>query len=43
LYYWPGFAGRGEFVRLLFVETDTPFDEPWRENFKYPDSVNELR
>ena len=27
LYYWPGIAGRGEFMRLLFAETQTPFVE----------------
>jgi hypothetical protein len=25
LYYWPGFAGRGEFVRLMFAVIDVPF------------------
>ena len=25
LYYWPGFPGRGEFMRLLFAETQTPY------------------
>ena len=25
LYYWQGFAGRGEFVRLLFEEAGVPY------------------
>ena len=25
LYYWPGLAGRGEFVRLMFAVIDVPF------------------
>ena len=25
LYYWPEIAGRGEFIRLLFAETQTPY------------------
>ena len=25
LYYWPGFPGRGEFMRLLFPETQMPY------------------
>eukprot|EP01095_Lingulamoeba_sp_RSL-Kostka_P014083 TRINITY_DN601_c1_g2_i1.p1 TRINITY_DN601_c1_g2~~TRINITY_DN601_c1_g2_i1.p1 ORF type:complete len:285 (-),score=72.19 TRINITY_DN601_c1_g2_i1:225-1079(-) len=27
LFYWPQMLGRGEFIRLLFVETDTDFEE----------------
>ena len=27
LYYWPGFPGRGEFMRLLFAETQTPYED----------------
>ncbi|KAK9767033.1 hypothetical protein K7432_003468 [Basidiobolus ranarum] len=27
LYYWPGMPGRGEFIRLLFIETSTPFED----------------
>ncbi|ORY01870.1 sigma-class glutathione S-transferase [Basidiobolus meristosporus CBS 931.73] len=27
LYYWPGMPGRGEFMRLLFIETSTPFKD----------------
>jgi hypothetical protein len=28
LYYWPTCPGRGEYARLIFVETETPFNEP---------------
>lgn len=27
LFYWPGFPGRGEFMRLIFAETNTPYDD----------------
>eukprot|EP01028_Stygiella_incarcerata_P003887 TRINITY_DN180_c0_g6_i1.p1 TRINITY_DN180_c0_g6~~TRINITY_DN180_c0_g6_i1.p1 ORF type:complete len:277 (-),score=69.35 TRINITY_DN180_c0_g6_i1:155-871(-) len=27
LYYWPGFPGRGDFIRLLFEETQTSYDD----------------
>eukprot|EP00854_Cymbomonas_tetramitiformis_P000653 gene653-1085_t len=27
LVYWPGFPGRGEFIRLMFEETATPFQD----------------
>lgn len=27
LFYWPGFPGRGEFPRLLFAETATPYED----------------
>ena len=35
LYYWPGLPGRGEFARLLFHETNTPYTEPFA-NATYP-------
>lgn len=28
LFYWP-MAGRGEFIRLLFAETNTPYEDPY--------------
>lgn len=28
LLYWPGFAGRGEFVRLMFAVAGVPFNDP---------------
>ena len=31
LYYWPEFPGRGELIRLLFAETNTPFDDVFRD------------
>ena len=31
LYYWPGFPGRGEFMRLLFAETATAFDDVYAQ------------
>lgn len=43
LYYWPGLPGRGEYARLIFAETETPFLEPWLKEFKYPDSFEELK
>ena len=27
LYYWPKVSGRGEFMRLLFAETQTPYED----------------
>ena len=30
LYYWPGFPGRGEFMRLLFAESNTPYQDVYR-------------
>lgn len=27
LFYWPGFPGRGEFLRLLFAETNTAYED----------------
>ncbi|RSL54481.1 hypothetical protein CEP53_007423 [Fusarium sp. AF-6] len=27
LFYWPGFPGRGEFIRLLFEEADVPYSD----------------
>ena len=34
LYYWPGIAGCGEFTRLLFAETETPYVAvPFLRNF----------
>ncbi len=27
LIYWPGFPGRGEFVRLAFEATGTPYED----------------
>jgi len=30
LHYWPGFPGRGEFVRLIFEEAGVPYEEPAR-------------
>jgi len=27
LFYWPGMRGRGEFARLIFAESDTPYDD----------------
>eukprot|EP01087_Luapelamoeba_hula_P013792 TRINITY_DN3969_c0_g1_i1.p1 TRINITY_DN3969_c0_g1~~TRINITY_DN3969_c0_g1_i1.p1 ORF type:complete len:277 (-),score=50.33 TRINITY_DN3969_c0_g1_i1:44-874(-) len=27
LFYWPGLPGRGEFIRLIFEETQTPYDD----------------
>ena len=35
LYYWPKLPGRGEFARLLFHETSTPYTEPFaRSSFQ---------
>jgi glutathione S-transferase len=31
LYYWPEFPGRGELMRLIFAETNTPFDDVFRD------------
>lgn len=28
LLYWPGIPGRGEFIRLLFASTQTPYSDP---------------
>lgn len=27
LYYWPGFAGRGDMVRLMFEEAGVPYED----------------
>jgi hypothetical protein len=43
IYYWPGYPGRAEFARLLFIETDTPFLDIWNEDFNFMESVNDLR
>lgn len=31
LFYWPGMLGRGEFMRLLFHETQTPYEEVFKD------------
>jgi glutathione S-transferase len=31
LYYWPGFPGRGEFMRLVFAESNTPYEDVYRD------------
>ncbi len=41
LYYWPGLPGRGEFARLLFHETDTPYTEPFAHST--PSHIQSLR
>ena len=30
LFYWPGFPGRGEFIRLIFAECATPYADVYR-------------
>eukprot|EP00743_Colponemidia_sp_Colp-15_P006504 GILK01007003.1.p1 GENE.GILK01007003.1~~GILK01007003.1.p1 ORF type:complete len:254 (+),score=19.80 GILK01007003.1:37-762(+) len=30
LYYWPGMPGRGEFMRLIFAETQTEYNDAYR-------------
>ena len=30
LFYWPGFPGRGEFMRLIFAECATPYADVYR-------------
>jgi len=37
LYYWPGTAGRGEFMRLLWVFTDTPYEDVFAS--KHPEDL----
>lgn len=38
LYYWPGFRGRGQFIRLMFEECEIPWVEVYKsvptEGFK---------
>lgn len=39
LYYWPNAVGRGEFARLLFAETETPYTNELKDGF----DITELR